>query len=224
MGRGTSWNPHDVDVAWLGGRRENKDRNDKLAARVVKVQYQEARGPFESSGFTALPGAQVDELRAELPTLHRVSVAVVAQKLGTSSSTVWRVLHNRLREKPTRVSELSGSQLPPVSVAWRSVAVSVSVGARLRLCKGPSLPTLNLQRVCFSDEKVYKCEYLQHPQNFRYWVDRTRKSMDCADLTGRNFNPGIMVAMVVWMEWHRRRTLCGTRGQGQQCLLTANTC
>ena len=31
--------------AWLDGRRENNDRNGKVAARLVKVQYQEARGP-----------------------------------------------------------------------------------------------------------------------------------------------------------------------------------
>ena len=62
------------------------------------------------------------------------------------------------------------------------------------------MSTLNLQRVFFSDEKVNKCEHLQHPQNFRYWVDRARKRMDCAALlrTDRSqFNPGIMVAMIV---------------------------
>ena len=38
--------------------------------------------------------------------------------------------------------------------------IRLRLGVRLRLCKRPSLPTLNLQRVFFSDEKVYKCEYL----------------------------------------------------------------
>ena len=50
--------------------------------------------------FTAVSSAQVDELKAELPTLPRVSVAVIAKKLGTSSSTAWRVLHNRMEKKP----------------------------------------------------------------------------------------------------------------------------
>ena len=36
---------------WLDDRRKNKDRNDKGATRSVKVQYQEARRPFESSGY-----------------------------------------------------------------------------------------------------------------------------------------------------------------------------
>ena len=133
-------------------------------------------------------GDQVDELRAELPTLPRVSVAVVAKKLGTSSSTGWRVPHNTLKKKPSKPIK---AQRVSAATRLRRLAfcrsIRLRLGARLRVCKGPSLPTLNLQRVFFSDEN-------------RYWVDCTRKRMDCATLlrTDRSqFNPGIMVATVV---------------------------
>ena len=151
--------------------------------------------------FTAVSSAQVDELNAELHTLPQVSVAVVAKKLQASRSTAWRVLHNRLEKKWYK--PIKAQRVAPATVLRRLAfcrLIRLRLGARLRLCKGPSLSTLNLQRVFFSDEKVYKCEYLQHPQNFRYWVDRARKRMACAALlsTDRSqFNPGIMVAMIV---------------------------
>ena len=99
----------------------------------------------------------------------------------------------QLRENATRHQEGPSALSLCPSQAWCSAP----------LVQGASLPTLSVQRVYFSDEGVYRCEYLQHPQNFRYWVARTRKRMDCADLlpTDRSqFNPGIMVAMVVG--WH----------------------
>ena len=49
----------------------------------------------DTGSFTAASSGQVDDLTAELPKLPRVSVATVAKKLGTSSSTAWRVLQNR---------------------------------------------------------------------------------------------------------------------------------
>ena len=116
--------------------------------------------------FTAVSSDQVDEFRVELPTLPRVSVAVVAKNLGPPHpSTAWRVLQNRLKQKAYKGINLSGCQLPPVSVAWRFCrCIRLRLGARLRLSKGPSLPTLSVQRVYFSDEKIYKCEYLQQLQ------------------------------------------------------------
>ena len=217
MGRGTAWKAHDVDMVrgWMAAGKTttamatlrpdwSRSSIKKLVARLkARAAAGDAPGPVftRKRSFTAFSSAQLDELKAELPTLPRVSVNVVAKKLGTSRSTAWRVLHDRLEKKPYK--PIRAQRITSATILRRLAfcrLIRLRLGARVRLCKGPSLPTLNLQRVFFSDEKVYKCEYLQHPQNFRHWVDRTRKRMDCAALlrTDRSqFNPGIMVAMIV---------------------------
>ena len=195
---GTAWKAHDIDVVrcWLAAGKTttvmamlrpkwSKSSIKKLVARLkARAAAGDAPGPVlaRKRSFTAVSSAQVDELKAELPTLPRVSVAAVVKKLRTSSSTAWRVLHNRLEKtyKPIKAQRVSAATVLRRLALCRFIRLRL--GARLRLCKGPSLPTLNLQRVFFSDEKVYKCQYLQHPQNFRYWVDRARKRMHCAAL------------------------------------------
>ena len=183
MGRGTAWKAHDVDVmrGWLAAGKPTtamatlrpawpKSSMKKLVARLKAAG--DDTGPVYSRkrSFRAVSSDQVDEFRAELPTLPRVSVAVVAKKHGTSSSTAWRVLHSTLKKKPQKPTK---TQRVSAATRLRRLAfcrcIRLRRGARLRVCKGPSLPTLNLQRVFFSDEKVYRCEYLQHPQNFRFW-------------------------------------------------------
>ena len=122
--------------------------------------------------ITAAFSAEVDELRAKLPALPRgVGCLCRKKKLGTSSSTARRVLHNRWERKDYKTIR---AQRISAATRLRRLAccrcVRLRLGARLRLCKGPSLPTLNVH---ISDKKVHKCEYLQHPKNFRCWVDHT---------------------------------------------------
>ena len=118
----------------------------KLVARLrapgggVGVVYTRKRS------FTAFSSAQLDELKAELPTLPRVSVNVVAKKLGTSRSTAWRVLHDKLEKKPYK--PIRAQRITSATVLRRLAfcrLIRLRLGARVRLCKGPSLPTLNLQ-------------------------------------------------------------------------------
>ena len=201
----------------------SKSSIKKLVARLKAAGGDTGAVYSRKRSFTEASSAQVDELRDELPTLPRVSVAVVAKNLGPPlpqrggcCTTEWK----KKADKATRAQRISVATRLRRLVFCRCIRLRLC--ARLRLCKEPSLPTLNVQRAYFSFEKVYKCEYLQHPQNFRYSVDRTRKRMDCADLlrTDRSqFNPGITVAMVVG--WHG---IAGVHfvepgGQGQQCLL-----
>ena len=130
------------------------------------------------SGFQCPSG----RAQAELPTLPRVSVAAIAKK-------TWNLLFHSVAGAAQQIGEksLQAVRATRISAATRlhrlapCQCIRLRLGARLRLCQGPSLPT-NVQWVHFSDEKVCKCEYFQHPQNFRYWVDRTQKRMDCADL------------------------------------------
>ena len=155
----------------------------KLVARLRAAGADTGAVYSRKRSFTAVSSAQLDELNAELPTLPRVSVKMVAKRLGTSRSTAWRVLHDRLKKNPYKPIK---AQRVSAATVLRRLAfcrlIRLRHGARVRLCKGPLLPTLNLQRVFFSDEKVNKYEYLQHPQNFRFWVDRARKRMECAAL------------------------------------------
>ena len=145
--------------------------------------------------FTAVSGAQVDDLKAELPTLPRVSVAVVTKKLGTSSSTAWRVLHKRLEKRPADLT-CCPSPSPCVlslypSQAWCSapllqgalLANIESAAGLLQRRKGP-------QSASISSTAKLQALGGTHPGS----------AMDCADLlrTDRSqSNPGIMVAMVV---------------------------
>ena len=149
MGRGTAWKAHDVDVVrgWLAAGKTT------TAIATLRPDWSKARlgAPGGETGFvfgrkrsfTAVSSAQMDELKAELPTFPRVSVAVIAKKLGTSSSTAWRVLHNRLEKKPCKPIK---AQRVSAATGLRRLAfcrdIRLRLGARLRLCKGPSLPTL----------------------------------------------------------------------------------
>ena len=121
MGRGTAWKAHDVDVVrgWLAAGKTttamatlrsdwSKSSIKKLVARLKAAGDDVGAVYSRKRSFRAVSSDQVDELRAELPTLPRVSVAVVAKKLGTSSSTAWRVLHDRLKKKPYK----------PIKSAW----------------------------------------------------------------------------------------------------------
>ena len=109
MGRGTSWNPHDIDVVrgWMAEGKTttgmaklqpdwSQSSIKKLVARLTAAGGDTGTVYSRKRSCSAASCAQVDELRAELPTLPRVSVAAVAtKKMGTSSSTARRVLHNR---------------------------------------------------------------------------------------------------------------------------------
>ena len=130
MGCGTAWKARDVDVVhgWLAAGKTTtamatlrpdwpKSSIKKLVARLKAAGCTLASDPSERQGG-----------RAQGRITHIASGVCCRcrKKLGTSSSTAWRVLHNTLKVSRKNQSKLSGSRLLPVSVAWRSVAVSAS--------------------------------------------------------------------------------------------------
>ena len=107
MGRVTSWNPYDIDLVrgWMAEGKTTTGMG-KLRPDSSKSGVKKLVARFKSSGdhwgcvlsHAIFHSVQVDDFRAELPTLPLVSVA--AKSLGLPpSSTAWRVLHHRLRER-----------------------------------------------------------------------------------------------------------------------------
>ena len=179
---------------------------------VAGCKREKQRQEWQSCGPTGQSPVSRSRLKAAGGDTGAVTLAShPSQRSGVCCrcrKKTWNLLIHSVASAAQQIEEkiCTGIKSQRISAATRlrrlafCHCIRLRLGARLRLCKGPSLPTLNVQRVFFSDEMIYKCEYLQHPQNFRYWVDRTRKRMDCADLlrTDRSqFNPGIMVAIFV---------------------------
>ena len=104
MGLGTSWNPHDIDIVrgWMAEGKTttgmaklrpewSKSSIKKLVARLKAAGGDTGAVYSRKRSITAASSAQMDELRAELPTLPRVSdlllhsVAGAAQQMGEKS-------------------------------------------------------------------------------------------------------------------------------------------
>ena len=172
--------------------------------------------------FTAVSSAQWDELRAELPTLSLVSVAVIAKKLGTSSSTAWRVLHNRLEKKPYKPIKAQR-----VWAAARLCRLAFCRDIRLRL--GRSAPLVQgtlvanfepasglLQRRKGLQMRVSpasaELQVLGGPHPEAHGLHRPSPHRQIAVQSRHHGGHDRR------LERHLRRALCGTRGQGQQRL------
>ena len=156
MGRGNAWKAHDIDVVlgWMAAGKTTTamaklrpgwpwSSIKKLVARLrARAAAGDAPGPVfaRKRSFTAVSCAQLDELQAELPTLPRVSVDVVAKRLGTSRSTAWRVLHDRLQKKPYK--PIKAQRIAPATVLRRMAfcrVIRLKLGARIRLCSSRSI-------------------------------------------------------------------------------------